>query len=435
MIKCCQRWQYFKYLDGEFMNTINKTGVDYWKKIVVVMSLGWVSIWIYRTVLTPIYPEIQASLGNVSNAEIGAIASFYFLAYCSMQIPCGILVDKLGQKIMLMCGFSLFIIGTLSIANAGNLTLIYIGSLLAGAGCASFFSSAYSLSSANVPQERRALANAIINSGSAVGMGIGLIGSSILVKSMHMAWQNVLLIVATILVVMLCVFTLVIRRKLKEPAAAKNQNSASASSPAAEEKSAPLFSPLLCSVYFLYFCTCYGYYLIVTWLPSYLQTERGFDGGAIGFASALVAVVGVPGALFFSHLSDKFRDSKVKVILGLEIVAAAMLMFTVLSPNTTMLMISLVLYGLLGKMAVDPILISFVSEQASAKTLGRAFSLFNFFGMSSAVVAPTLTGFISDLTGSKEISFVMSAGLVITGTILFALITLRKNKIQLKTTH
>ncbi len=58
-----------------------------------------------------------------------------------------------------------------------------------------------------------------------------------------------------------------------------------------------------------------------------------------------------------------------------------MLMFTVLSPNTAMLMISLVLYGLLGKMAVDPILISFVSEQASAKTLGRAFSLFNFFGM------------------------------------------------------
>ena len=152
------------------MDTINKKGVDYWKQIVVVMSLGWVAIWIYRTVLTPIYPEIQASLGNVSNAEIGAIASFYFLAYCGMQIPCGILVDKLGQKIMLMCGFSLFIIGTLSIANAGNLTLIYIGSLLAGAGCASFFSSAYSLSSANVPQERRALANAIINSGSAIGI-------------------------------------------------------------------------------------------------------------------------------------------------------------------------------------------------------------------------------------------------------------------------
>lgn len=409
------------------MRATDKTGIEYWKKIVVVMSLGWVAIWVYRTVLTPIYPEIQASLGNVNNAEIGAIASFYFLAYCSMQIPCGILVDKLGQKIMLMCGFSLFILGTLSIANASSLTIIYIGSLMAGAGCASFFSSAYSLSSANVPQERRALANAIINSGSAIGMGIGLIGSSILVKSMNMAWQHVLYIVAAILVIMLMTFTLVIRAKVKKTAPAAAQKSATVTHEV-EEKSAPLFSPLLCSVYFLYFCTCYGYYLIVTWLPSYLQTERGFDGGAIGFASALVAVVGVPGALFFSNLSDKFRNSKVKVILGLEIVAAVMLMFTVLSPNTTMLMISLVLYGLLGKMAVDPILISFVSEQASAKTLGRAFSLFNFFGMSSAVVAPTLTGFISDITGSKEISFVISACLVITGTLIFAAVVLRRKK-------
>ncbi|EMS9592264.1 MFS transporter [Salmonella enterica] len=407
------------------MSETKKSGIDYWKQIVVVMSLGWVAIWIYRTVLTPIYPEIQASLDNVSNAEIGAIASFYFFAYCSMQIPCGILVDKFGQKIMLMAGFTLFIIGTLCIAKANGLAMIYIGSLMAGGGCASFFSSAYSLSSANVPQARRALANAIINSGSAIGMGIGLIGSSVLVKNMSMAWQNVLYIVAAILVIMLCVFTLIIRGKAKSDSAQAEKQTQTVTE---DEKRAPLFSGLLCSVYFLYFCTCYGYYLIVTWLPSYLQTERGFDGGAIGLASALVAVVGVPGALFFSHLSDKFRNGKVKVILGLEIVAAAMLAFTVLSPNTTMLMVSLTLYGLLGKMAVDPILISFVSEQASAKSLGRAFSLFNFFGMSSAVVAPTLTGFISDVTGSKEISFVISACLVVTGTLIFAVVTLYKKK-------
>lgn len=410
------------------MSATNKSGIDYWKKIVVVMSLGWVAIWIYRTVLTPIYPEIQASLGNVSDAKIGAIASFYFFAYCSMQIPCGILVDKFGQKIMLICGFTLFIIGTLSIAKANGLGMIYAGSLMAGTGCASFFSSAYSLSSSNVPQERSALANAIINSGSAIGMGIGLIGSSVLVKSMNIAWQNILLIVAAILMVMLCVFTLVIRSKAKSESTPPEKKIQIVS--LREERNATLFSGLLCSVYFLYFCTCYGYYMIVTWLPSYLQTERGFDGGAIGVASALVAVVGVPGALFFSHLSDKFRNSKIKVILGLEIVAAAMLAFTVLSSNTMMLMVSLTLYGLLGKMAVDPILISFVSEQATEKMLGRAFSLFNFFGVSSAIVAPTLTGFISDATGSKEISFVISACLVVTGMLIFAAVTLHKKAMK-----
>lgn len=114
---------------------------------------------------------------------------------------------------------------------------------------------------------------------------------------MSMAWQNVLYIVAAILVIMLCVFTLVIRGKAKSDSAQAEKQTQTVTE---DEKRAPLFSGLLCSVYFLYFCTCYGYYLIVTWLPSYLQTERGFDGGAIGLASALVAVVGVPGALFLA---------------------------------------------------------------------------------------------------------------------------------------
>ncbi|PUM82238.1 MFS transporter, partial [Salmonella enterica subsp. enterica serovar Dublin] len=40
----------------------------------------------------------------------------------------------------------------------------------------------------------------------------------------------------------------------------------------------------------------------------------------------------------------------------------------------------------------------------------------------------TLTGFISDVTGSKEISFVISACLVVTGTLIFAVVTLYKKK-------
>ncbi len=73
------------------------------------------------------------------------------------------------------------------------------------------------------------------------------------------------------------------------------------------------------------------------------------------------------GSVIFSHLSDKFRNSKVKVILGLEIVAAAMLAFTVLSPNTDADGQSDAI-RLAGekKQAADPIPI-LVSEQASAK--------------------------------------------------------------------
>ncbi|MGF6190008.1 MFS transporter [Serratia sp. 2723] len=401
--------------------TDSNTGSDplYWKKIVVVLCLGWAVIWIYRTVLTPIFPEIQATIGTHSNAEMGLIASFYFFAYTGMQIPAGILVDKFGKKVVLIPGFCLFIIATLLIGNATNLTMIYAGSLLAGMGCGSYYGSAYSLSSENIPLERRGLATAIINSGSALGMAIGLIASSLLVKSMGMDWQIMLFIITGLLVVMTLVFSLVIKGGSYTASLTASPAAAAATPVAETEEASGLFSLRMISAYVMYFATCYGYYMIVTWLPSFLQQERGFEGVAIGFSAALVAFASVPGALFFSRMSDRFRAKKVQLIIFLQICAAVTLVCTVISPDSTTLLVSLILYGLLGKLAVDPIMISFVADNAPKKGYGTSFGVFNFFGMSSSVIAPFLTGVISDSTGSKVMGFYISAAILLIGTVIF----------------
>jgi MFS family permease len=399
----------------------SNTGFDplYWKKIVVVLCLGWAVIWIYRTVLTPIFPEMQATIGAHSNAEMGLIASFYFFAYTGMQIPAGILVDKFGKKVVLIPGFCLFIIATLLIGNATSLTMIYAGSLLAGMGCGSYYGSAYSLSSENIPLERRGLATAIINSGSALGMAIGLIASSLLVKSMGMDWQIMLFIITGLLAVMTVVFFLVIKGGSYTASLAASP-AATAAKPVEEtEEASGLFSLRMISAYVMYFATCYGYYMIVTWLPSFLQQERGFEGVAIGFSAALVAFASVPGALFFSRMSDRFRAKKVQLIIFLQICAAVTLVCTVISPDSTTLLVSLILYGLLGKLAVDPIMISFVADNAPKKGYGTSFGVFNFFGMSSSVIAPFLTGVISDSTGSKVMGFYISAAILLIGTVIF----------------
>ena len=392
----------------------------YWKKIVVVLCLGWAVIWIYRTILTPIFPEIQETIGTHSNAEMGLIASFYFFAYTGMQIPAGMLVDKFGKKVVLIPGFCLFIIATLLIGNATSLTMVYAGSLLAGMGCGSYYGSAYSLSSENIPLEKRGLATAVINSGSALGMAIGLIASSLLVKSVGMNWQIMLFIITGLLVIMTIVFAIVIKGSSYQTAPVPVVNPSAAPEALEEEPQASgLFSLRMVSAYVMYFATCYGYYMIVTWLPSFLQQERGFEGVAIGFASALVAFASVPGALFFSRMSDRFRSKKVQLIVFLQICAAVMLTCTVISPDSTMLLISLVLYGLLGKLAVDPIMISFVADNAPKKGYGTSFGVFNFFGMSSSVIAPFLTGVISDQTGSKVMGFYISAAILLVGTVIF----------------
>lgn len=413
----------------ENQQVAKKKGLEYWQQIIIMLCLGWTVIWIYRSALSPIFPELNLSLGGgISDSSLGAIASFYFFGYTGMQIPAGILVDKFGKKMVLIPGFTLFALAAIVIANANGITMVYAGSLMAGIGCGSYYGSAYSLSSESIPQERRGLSTAIINSGSAVGMGIGLILSSLLVKQLGLPWQIMMYLVAILVVLIMIVFIKVIRTT---PDAVVNHPTAKAKhDPEDKVSMSTLFAPHMIASYVLYFATCYGYYMVVTWLPSFLQQERGFEGVAIGFSSALVAFSAIPGALFFSRLSDKFQDKKIQFIVVLELLAAAMLVLTVMAPTSGVLLVGLVLYGLLGKLAVEPIIISYIGDTAPKKGYGTTFGVFNFFGMSSSVLAPWVTGVISDATGSKVNGFFLSAIIMVVGTVLFlgANIMMKKKK-------
>ncbi|MBL1228398.1 MFS transporter [Enterococcus sp. BWB1-3] len=409
---------------------INKeqTSFAYWKQIIVLLCSGWVTIWIYRSALSPIYPQINESLGgNISDTALGSIASFYFLGYVIMQIPAGFLVDKIGKKKVLIPGFVVFALAAFLISQASSITMIYTGSFLAGIGCGSFYGSAYSLTSQNIPKEKKSFSTAIVNSGSAVGSGFGMILSSFLVIQMKMPWQTMMYLSAFLIVCMTIAFSLIIRSNKDDVAFLEREAIAEVSEAPKEKVSlTTLFSLRMLFTYVLYFATCYAYYMTVTWLPNFLGTERGFEGVAIGFSSSLVAFASIPGALFFSRLADKYMHKKVTFIVILEILAALMLLVTVQATNATFLMIALILYGFLGKLAVEPIIISWLGENAPKVGVGTTLGVFNFFGMMSSVIAPTLTGSISDATGSKVMGFYIAIILLIGGTLLFLSFNARK---------
>lgn len=411
---------------------INKErgGLAYWKQIIILMCSGWVTIWIYRAALSPVYPQINESLGgNISDTALGSIASFYFFGYVIMQIPAGFLVDKIGKKTVLLPGFVVFALAALLISQASSISMIYTGSFLAGIGCGSFYGSAYSLTSQNIPKEKKSFSTAIVNSGSAVGSGFGMILSSFIVIQMHMPWQTMMYLSAFLIVCMTIAFALVIRSNKEDVAFLESQAAAeeeTTDQPKEKVSLSTLFSLRMLFTYVLYFATCYAYYMTVTWLPNFLGTERGFQGVAIGFSSSLVAFASIPGALFFSRLADKYMHKKVTFIVILEVLAALMLLVTVQATNSTFLMIALILYGFLGKLAVEPIIISWLGENAPKVGVGTTLGVFNFFGMMSSVIAPTLTGSISDATGSKVMGFYIAIILLIGGTFLFLTVNSKK---------
>ena len=398
---------------------------NYWKTIIFTFCLGWIVIWIYRAMLSPIYGEIQGTIGTQTNTAMGLISSCYFFGYTALQIPSGFLVDRFGQKRVLIPGFIVFALGAFSIATASSLTAIYVGSVLAGVGCGTYYGAAFSLTAQHVPAEKKGIGTAIVNSGSALGMILGMTGSSFIVKQLHMPWQTMVCISAALIVLLVIWFAIAIKDNMAEKKAVRETATVNVDAEAGEKTKGNLFQIGLVSCYFLYFTTCYAYYLIVTWLPSFLESERGISGGLVGVVVSMISVTAVPGALFFARLSDKNRSKNAVIVVGLEIAAFALVAVSMFAPSAGLLALILLLYGFLGKMAVDPVLISYVSDKADAKSVATTLGMFNFFGMSSSVIAPAVTGKIIDVTGSGEMGFYIGAALLLIGTVFFLLCNAR----------
>ncbi|MGX7196974.1 MFS transporter [Enterococcus olivae] len=404
----------------------NQSGIPYWKQIIFILTAGWVVIWIYRDTFPPIYPVIKAFFGGATDSQIGKISSSYFLGYAAMQIPSGILVDKLGRRKILIPGFILFGLGALLVSSGETLMTVYLGSILAGIGCGTYYGVAYSLTTEFVPPEKRSMATAIVNSGTALGCGIGLISSNLLVGGGIISWQTMFYLPIALILVMLVVFFKFIRPEVFkgeiDPVKEVTQT-----------KIKDFFKPQMIAAYVLYFATLYTYYLIDTWLPNFLETERGIPSNTVGTISALVFFVAIPGALIFSRLADKMPHSKIRLIILLELLAAVILFVTLNVTHPVFLVVGFISYGFFGKLAVEPIIISWLSQFAPRQNIATTYGVFNFFGMSASVLVPTVTGFISDKTGSKVYGFYLAIAIILVGTLVFYLVNramVKKIKIE-----
>ncbi len=392
---------------------------SYWKMLTALLCLGWVVIWIYRSMLTPIYPQVMRTLDLHSNQQIGSITSIYFFAYALLQVPAGIISDKFDKRLILSLGFLVFALATFLMSVSQNLIVIYIASALAGLSGAFFYGAAFSLSGQEIPANKRNVATAIINSGSSVGMVIGLSGSSWLVLSKFVDWQVMFKGVALIMLLTFVLYYFLIRRDCARPASTGTELKQ-------EEKTgqSSFFTIKKFAIYFILFCSCYAYFLVVSWLPNFLQTERHFSGSSVGIVSSLVGLASIPGALIFSMVADKFRHLKYRIMLMQLVLAAVMLLIAVHAHDELIIMLGLAGYGLLGKLALDPLLISTISELSNKKKLATSLSIYNFFGMTASFIAPWLTGNIADRTGSTLDAFNLASIILAAGAVVLAAVSI-----------
>ncbi|WP_409034554.1 MFS transporter [Raoultella ornithinolytica] len=387
----------------------HKRGIPAWWVTIFLFWLGWIFMYADRTVLNPVMGELEKEFG-LSGTQLGLMNSVFYFSYALLQVPAGILGDKIGKKKVLIPGFLLFGAFTAVTGWAKSWSTLLFARVITGAGEGTYYGPQYGLSSEQIPKKYRSLGSAIINSGMAFGIALGLMASSWLVYDQGYSWRTPFFVMSIPTLLTGLAIWLFVKEKKRQPVEAGG-----VAKP--KSKFTDLFKNRnLLLVYLMVFCSLFGFFVILTWLPYYLQSERGIAGSETGFITSLVAWISIPGALLFSSLSDRLGKRK-PLILVLVPVAILSMLSIIWMPNMTGVIVALCVYGLVGKLALDPVLVALVADSVDENNYSSAFGLFNFIGMSSSILAPVIAGAARDMTGSLASSFYVSAALLVVGLV------------------
>ncbi|MSQ11779.1 MAG: MFS transporter [Dehalococcoidia bacterium] len=386
--------------------------------LIGALAFGWAMIYMGRSLLSPLLPVIGEEF-QLSGTERGAIASTYFALYAALQIPSGLLGDRLGLKRVMVAMYLLSGLGLLAIGLLGQsyaLLLLFIGVHASGAGA--YYSGSYGLTVSGVPIEKRGASAALVSAGMGVGLALGLSLAEVLHRALD-SWRLAYVVMAGPTLLAAFVFWRLPAR---------------ASLPGGRDLAGGVRFMLrdrnLLPLCLAAFCLFYAHWVLLTWVPSFLFEERGVS---LAQAGPLAAVIGVPtivGALVLGRLSDRVGRKRVLVtvipFLTLSILGLALFQSTVLA------VLSLALYGLVGALALNPLVVSWAGDHILATKrvgIGTGIAVFNTFAVGSSVAGPLLSGWVLDATGSLKGGFLVAAGFA---TASFFLMLLPKETVAVK---
>jgi sugar phosphate permease len=156
-----------------------------------------------------------------------------------------------------------------------------------------------------------------------------------------------------------------------------------------------------------HFLTMYSFNMMLTWLPYYFETVRGFEGGLAAAIPVAMPLVMAPAAIVWGTVADRSQSRDFVLWICLPVAGIAVAMMPAMG-SPALLVLSLMLYGMTGKLVFDPVLTATVSENAPRHAHGFFLASFNLAASLAMVVAPSVTGLIAEKSGNFNISFFMA---------------------------
>jgi MFS family permease len=102
-------------------------------RVFLAFASGYFMSYGLRSVNAVIAPELIAEFG-LTNAQLGSLSSAYFLAFASVQVPLGVLLDRFGSRRVDATLLLVAASGCLLFASARSASMLWISRALIGVG-------------------------------------------------------------------------------------------------------------------------------------------------------------------------------------------------------------------------------------------------------------------------------------------------------------
>nr|XP_056719598.1 monocarboxylate transporter 13-like [Euleptes europaea] len=309
----------------------------------------------------------------------------------------------------LLSGLGLFLA---SFATSLAQLYLFIG-LFTGVGGALIFSPSLALV-AQYFQRRRALANALVFSGT----GISALAFSPLFQFLvdSYGWRGALLIVSGM------AFHLVACGALLRPLpSAKNNSSVAPEWESQWSRLASLFGlSLLHHRAFMTFCgsgvlITAGYFMPFVHLVPYAR-ETGFDEYQAAFLLSAVGIADIAGRLIAGWLADCAPLRLVYHLTLWTLLTGIVLLMMPLGHTYTLMVALSIGYGFLAS-AIIPLKFSTLMDIVGTEQIMGAIGLIHLMESFGALAGPPLSGWIRDATGSYRASFLAAGAILIAGAL------------------
>jgi predicted MFS family arabinose efflux permease len=142
---------------------------------------------------------------DITTGMLGVIISFFYYSYTALQVPCGLILDKMGPRNLIGCSVLLSSVGLILFAATDCIQIAQAGRFLIGAGAACAFISSLQIASAVFPVRYFALFAGITNMTGTLG---ALCGGFPIAKSVNLiGWRETLFLLAAAgLIITIAVF-------------------------------------------------------------------------------------------------------------------------------------------------------------------------------------------------------------------------------------